>query len=40
MDDSTTKRLDHVYAAVAALGGVAVVTILILVMTWRPVCSL
>lgn len=39
MDESTKRHLDHMYGAVAALGAVAVVAILIVVITWRPVCS-
>lgn len=40
MDDSTKRYLDHVYGAVAALGAIAVIAILILVLTWRPTCGL
>jgi hypothetical protein len=38
MDEPTKRNLDHVYGATAAVGAVAVVAILILVLTWRPVC--
>lgn len=40
MDESTKRNLDHVYGAMAALGALAVVAILILVLTWRPTCGL
>jgi hypothetical protein len=39
MDDTTKRRLDQLYGALAAIGAVAVVAILIVVMTWRPVCQ-
>lgn len=39
MDESTKRHLDHMYGAVAALGAIAVVAILIVVITWRPVCG-
>lgn len=39
MDEPTKRNLDHVYGAVAGIGALCVVAILIVVITWRPVCN-